>query len=426
MVGLEDPPKSGVREAIGKMRKSGIKVVMSIARRTNIITGTPQGIEKNNATTVILGEQVPFLTDKDWENLFGADDPTDDLKCSQEVIFARALPQHKLEIVRRAQALGHIVGVTGDGVNDAAALKKADLGIAMNKTGSDVSKQAASMILLDDDFASTVTGISEGRLIFNNLKKSITYTLSHIIPEVIPYMMSVLIPLPIALTASQVLMVDLGFELFTTLSFAWDPPEDINLMMKMKPRQPVTRESIQRIKEINLKKQSQIENPKTLNWFDKWIQKARKSLETSKSIAKSPAGQKMNEFDYYNDQENLLGSITQLNDSEATDKRLNSRWRKYLRDFLLILDRRYWEEVRSDAQLIISNNSGETLVDLEVLMWSYVEAGLIECGGAFLTYFAVLYSFGITAMDAREAQKTGIYFKPHSPDLILLNGQKMV
>jgi sodium/potassium-transporting ATPase subunit alpha len=108
------------------------------------------------------------------------------LQWKDEIIFARTSPKHKLEIVRRAQSMGHIVGVTGDGVNDSPALKKADLGIAMNMSGSDVSKEAASMILLDDNFASIVRGIEEGRLIFVNLKKSIQYTISHSTPEVIP------------------------------------------------------------------------------------------------------------------------------------------------------------------------------------------------------------------------------------------------
>ena len=98
-------------------------------------------------------------------------------------MFARTSPKHKLEIVKHAQALGHIVGVTGDGVNDAPALKKADLGIAMNISGSDVSKEAANMLLLDDDFSTIVEGVKEGRLIFANLKRSIRYTITHSIPE---------------------------------------------------------------------------------------------------------------------------------------------------------------------------------------------------------------------------------------------------
>ena len=119
--------------------------------------------ESEVSSIVIHGEKIDSLTEEDWDIIFSKD----------EIIFARTSPKHKLQIVKHAQALGHIVGVTGDGVNDSPALKKADLGIAMNISGSDVSKEAAAMILLDDNFASTVNGIAEGRLIFANLKKSI-------------------------------------------------------------------------------------------------------------------------------------------------------------------------------------------------------------------------------------------------------------
>lgn len=129
---------------------------------------------------------------------------------------------------------GHIVGVTGDGVNDSPALKKADLGIAMNISGSDVSKEAASMILLDDNFASIVKGIEEGRLIFVNLKKSIQYTISHSTPEVIPNLLYVIVPIPLPLSAILILAIDLGFELIAALSFAWDPPETKEGLMKVR------------------------------------------------------------------------------------------------------------------------------------------------------------------------------------------------
>jgi sodium/potassium-transporting ATPase subunit alpha len=161
-----------------------------------------------------------------------------------EIVFARTSPQHKLEIVKRAQAIGHIVGVTGDGVNDSPALKRADLGIAMNISGSDVSKEAANMILLDDNFASTVKGVAEGRQIFVNLKRSIQYTISHSTPEVIPQLLYVVVPVPLPLSAILILVIDLGFELFVGLSFAWDPPETKDGLMRQPPRKPVTPTSI--------------------------------------------------------------------------------------------------------------------------------------------------------------------------------------
>ncbi|KAI8806824.1 hypothetical protein BJ742DRAFT_758376 [Cladochytrium replicatum] len=394
LAGLEDPPKHGVREAVGKIRSAGIKIMMvtgdhpltavSIGKRVNMITGGDEGMQPweplqaspprhtRNATifkcgraAVVLGSRIPQLSQEEWDALLIEQD---------ELIFARALPQHKLEIVQRAQALGHIVGVTGDGVNDAAALKKADLGIAMNHTGSDVSKEAAGMILLDDNFASTVHGILEGRLIFTNLKKSIAYTLSHIIPEVVPYLLSVLVPIPIAITASQVLMVDLGFELFTTVSFAWDPPENESILMTMAPRRPVTLDSIAKMKKAE--------------------QKRKQRSKRSDSIPVSQAG-------------------AQQNDHDTPQNRTLSR---------RIRDWRYWRDIQNEAFVIFSGPVGERLVDVEVLCWSYLEAGLAETGGAILTFFVVLASHGITALDAVRAQRAGRFFKPHSPHLELISG----
>jgi sodium/potassium-transporting ATPase subunit alpha len=143
----------------------------------------------------------------------------------------------------------------GDGVNDSPALKKADLGIAMNQSGSDVSKEASSMILLDDNFASTVSGIAEGRLIFINLKKSIQYVVTHIIPEVLPFILSVVIPLPLFLGTLQILVIDLGFELSSALSFAWEKPETAHGLMNIPPRKPVTEETKLSLKARNIREE---------------------------------------------------------------------------------------------------------------------------------------------------------------------------
>jgi sodium/potassium-transporting ATPase subunit alpha len=176
LTSLEDPPKHGVREAVGSLRSAGIKVVMvtgdhpltaeAIGRKINLMIGdtkekiarrtgkNAKDIHENDIKAVVVhGEQIPDLTEEDWDRIFSKD----------EIIFARTSPKNKLDIVKRAQALGHIVAVTGDGVNDSPALKKADLGIAMNKSGSDVSKEAAAMILLDDNFSTIVNGITQGK-----------------------------------------------------------------------------------------------------------------------------------------------------------------------------------------------------------------------------------------------------------------------
>jgi sodium/potassium-transporting ATPase subunit alpha len=170
--------------------------------------------------------QIDDLTEQQWENILS----------KEEIIFARTSPKHKLEIVKRAQARGHVVGVTGDGVNDSPALKKADLGIAMNISGSDVSKEAASMVLLDDNFASTVHGIEQGRLIFQNLKKSVQYTITHTMPEVMANLLYVVVPLPLPLSAILIIFVDLGFEMGIALSYAWEVPESKTGLMKVLPK----------------------------------------------------------------------------------------------------------------------------------------------------------------------------------------------
>jgi sodium/potassium-transporting ATPase subunit alpha len=142
-----------------------------------------------------------------------------------DVVFARTSPQQKLLIVEACQLRGHVVAVTGDGVNDAPALKKANIGVAMGIAGTEVAKDAADMILLDDNFASIVNGIEEGRIIFDNLRKSIAYTLTSNMPEIIPYLVFVVCSIPLPLTAVLVLCVDLGTDMFPAISFAHEGKE---------------------------------------------------------------------------------------------------------------------------------------------------------------------------------------------------------
>ncbi|KAJ2749216.1 hypothetical protein IWQ56_007276, partial [Coemansia nantahalensis] len=276
LASLEDPPKHGVREAVGRCRGAGIQVMMvtgdhpltaeAIGRKINLVLGeTRSGVaartgravedvgEDEYDAVVIHGEQLAAMTDDDWERVFQ----------KPEVIFARTSPKNKLEIVMRAQSLGHICGVTGDGVNDAPALKCADLGIAMNNSGSDVSKEAAAMVLLDDNFASIVKGIEEGRLIFANLKKSIRYTVAHSVPEVIPQILYIIVPLPTILTAIMILVIDLGFELMCALTYAWEPPESSTGLMKLQPRRPVTPRSIAQLRARRLRHPPPPVDPRT-------------------------------------------------------------------------------------------------------------------------------------------------------------------
>jgi sodium/potassium-transporting ATPase subunit alpha len=165
-------------------------------------------------------------------------DEIDDLLANHtEIVFARTSPQQKLIIVEGCQRQGAIVAVTGDGVNDSPALKKADIGIAMGIAGSDVSKQAADMILLDDNFASIVTGVEEGRLIFDNLKKSIAYTLTSNIPEITPFLLFILTDIPLPLGTITILCIDLGTDMVPAISLAYEKAESD--IMKRKPRDPL-------------------------------------------------------------------------------------------------------------------------------------------------------------------------------------------
>jgi len=153
-------------------------------------------------------------------------------------VFARVSPQQKLVIVEGFQRMGHIVAVTGDGVNDSPALKKADIGISMGIAGSDVSKQAADMILLDDNFSSIVTGVEEGRLIFENLKKCICYLLAANIAELIPFLTYITLRIPLPLGTIPMLMICLGTDILPTISLSYEKSEgDI---MRRPPRNPKT------------------------------------------------------------------------------------------------------------------------------------------------------------------------------------------
>lgn len=150
-----------------------------------------------------------------------------------EVVFARTTPSQKLLIVNACQQAGHIVGVTGDGVNDSPAIKKADIGIAMG-SGSDVAKNAADILLLTDDFSSIVLGVELGRLMFDNLKKSISYTLSVNIPEISPVIWYALIQIPIPLSTILMLAICVGTDLAPAITLAYESAE--NDIMFRNPR----------------------------------------------------------------------------------------------------------------------------------------------------------------------------------------------
>jgi len=143
----------------------------------------------------------------------------------EEVICARMAPEHKLRLVAAFQARGEVVAVTGDGVNDAPALRKADIGVAMGVTGTDVAKEAADVILTGDNFASIVSAIEEGRAVYDNLRKFITYIFASNVPEVLPFILTAMFHVPLALTVAQILAIDLGTDLVPALALGTERPE---------------------------------------------------------------------------------------------------------------------------------------------------------------------------------------------------------
>jgi magnesium-transporting ATPase (P-type) len=176
---------------------------------------------------LLTGEQVARMSDVQLRQI---------LKRKGDVIFARTSPEEKLRIVAALRHLGEIVAVTGDGVNDAPALKAADIGVAMGKRGTEVSKEAASMVLADDNFASIVAAIEEGRAVYANIKKFITYIFASNLAEAIPFILFVLTGIPLPLGIMQILAVDLGADLLPALALGAEPPEPG--LMARPPRSP--------------------------------------------------------------------------------------------------------------------------------------------------------------------------------------------
>ncbi|KAJ3627918.1 hypothetical protein MTP99_015257 [Tenebrio molitor] len=247
---LIDPPRPQVPDAVTRCKTAGIRVIMvtgdhpitakAIARQVGIIQAkeTIDAFNMNMIETlpafkdkaiVIHGSTLRDITNDELDNI---------LHNYNEIVFARTSPTQKLQIVEGCQRLGQIVAVTGDGVNDAPALKRADIGIAMGISGSEVSQQSADMILLDDNFASIVTGVEEGRKIFDNLKKSIAYTLASNVPEILPFLVFVLGNIPLPLGVMAILCIDLLTDMLPAISLAYEKAESD--IMQRPPRNPKT------------------------------------------------------------------------------------------------------------------------------------------------------------------------------------------
>ncbi|CAJ0557884.1 unnamed protein product, partial [Mesorhabditis spiculigera] len=232
MAAIMDPPRPETATAIHQCKQAGIKVFMitgdhpttatAIAQQIGLISEaqTPHLGHKSKADgssdwTVVTGDQLSTYTKQDWDHLLR----------HKYIVFARTNADEKLNIVTECQNRGEVVAVTGGGVDDAPALAHANIGIAVGLSGSDVAKQTADIVLLDDNFASIVQGIEEGRLLFDNLRLSLAYTFAHLWPEVVPIMLTFLFGLPHGLSPLQILSVDLASELPPSISLAYEQPE---------------------------------------------------------------------------------------------------------------------------------------------------------------------------------------------------------
>ncbi|MBI3145867.1 MAG: cation-transporting P-type ATPase, partial [Pseudogulbenkiania sp.] len=227
LAGIEDPPRPEVAGAIATCRQAGIRVILctgdhavtagAIARQIGLLHGVG---------TVLTGAELEHLSDTQLQ--LRLDHP--------DLLFARVTPEQKQRIVTVLQRKGEVVAVTGDGVNDAPALKSADIGIAMGLRGSDVAKAAADIVLLDDNFATIVDAIEEGRAVYANIRKFLSYILTSNIPELAPYLAFVLLRIPLPLTIIQILAVDLGTDMLPALALGAEPPDPAVMRTPPRPR----------------------------------------------------------------------------------------------------------------------------------------------------------------------------------------------
>jgi sodium/potassium-transporting ATPase subunit alpha len=231
LVGFEDPPRPEVPAAVKRCHEAGIRIIMVTGDHphTALAVAREIGLLRGPTPHVMTGADLVRMTDTQIQ--LALDTP--------DLVFARVTADQKLRVVTALQRKREIVAVTGDGVNDAPALRAADVGVAMGISGTDVAREAADVVLLDDNFASIVNGVEEGRAIFANIQKFLTYILTSNIPELVPYLAFAFFRMPLALTIVQILAVDLGTDIIPALALGAEPPD--HAVMRQPPRRRTDR-----------------------------------------------------------------------------------------------------------------------------------------------------------------------------------------
>lgn len=225
-VAMVDPPRPEVPSAVQACKNAGIRIIVISGDKVETVSYIVRELGIANAPKVITGDILDAMSTEELVSTLRGG----------EVVFARIAPEQKLDIVTALKEMNEVVAVTGDGVNDAPALKRADIGISMGKRGTDVAKEASDIILLDDNFATIVRAIEEGRTVYDNIKKFITYILTSNVPEIIPFIAYVIFPIPLPITVIQILSIDLITDILPAIGLGNEPPEK-DVMMRM----PVSR-----------------------------------------------------------------------------------------------------------------------------------------------------------------------------------------
>jgi magnesium-transporting ATPase (P-type) len=214
LVGFIDPPRQEARRAIAECRAAGIAVKMITGDHADTATAIARQLALCDEPRTLTGAQLDTVSDASLPDVV-----------EHTHVFARTSPQHKLRIVRALQSRGHVVAMTGDGVNDAPSLKQADVGVAMGIKGTEAAKEASEMVLLDDNFASIVNAVHEGRTVYDNIRKVIAWTLPTNGGEVLGVLVAVLLGIALPMSAAQILWVNLVTSVTLGLALAFEPPE---------------------------------------------------------------------------------------------------------------------------------------------------------------------------------------------------------